>query len=352
MMTARSFSVLCCMLLATSFIGATHANKIPRDADLGPFQDISKISNTPLNDYSTIDIPEDASKLQTLFASDNGGSTGGRVFFDIKIKRVPELKIYGIDTNTQGSGQLTLEIWYRTGTSVGFERSVDGWTNGSMVVGEGKGGGNPTRMLVVGDGPLVLPCDLIANPGGCVYGIALNFVNGNHLYTNGNYVYSDANIELSLGRASNNGFDDPDSSVFDPRTWNGALYYSACTPLLEMSDEVMQELCPDYNINGGSNGVPIYGPNAVMCSSKQQSKYGSRLLLSMANGLFGGRTDGSDCTSYCLWDVFNSKKYYRWDNGKQCWRFKQGWSTCAGSTQDERQYAIDRQSGLCPADLS
>lgn len=81
-----------------------------------------------------------APSIVTLFAQNNGGGTGGAVYFDIRVSSTFGLFVRQIDLNAAGSvgAAMTTEVYVRSGTRVGFEKSSVGWvlvssTNNSIV---------------------------------------------------------------------------------------------------------------------------------------------------------------------------------------------------------------------------
>eukprot|EP00040_Diaphanoeca_grandis_P000028 m.14171 g.14171 ORF g.14171 m.14171 type:complete len:203 (+) comp10029_c0_seq1:97-705(+) len=123
-----------------------------------------------------------------------------------------------------------------------------------------------------------------------------------------------------------------------------------CVPRQELSHERMLELCPRFQEPGGfeNKGKPVYGPNPPMCEGSTDD-HSLRLELSMANGLFGGdRNTRRDCNAWCVYDVSNPLKHFRWVYPAGCWKFK-GRGKCTDATKTERRFAKSTQAGLCPA---
>jgi hypothetical protein len=157
--------------------------------------------------------------ITTLFASNNNGSPGGAIYFDITVASNP-LLITSLDLNTSSTSPFSnLQVWILPGmTSQGHETNMALWTEVATGSGTGAGTNNPTHVT------LSNPFGLNA---GTLYGIALvadpSF---GHYYTNGNgsnQNYSNADLSLFLGSATNVPFTAP---VFSPRVWNGTIYYS------------------------------------------------------------------------------------------------------------------------------
>ena len=155
--------------------------------------------------------------LPTIFATNNGGSTGGCVYFDITVTNL--VTIEAIDVNTSVSGSpISMEVYLtqRGGTHVGNQTNATAWD--SVGLASGTASGSDVRSNLRLAQPLTL------RPG--TYGMALRAVNFNHRYTNGtgtNQNYSNADIAVQLGSATNTPFS---GSVFTPRVANIEFDYA------------------------------------------------------------------------------------------------------------------------------
>jgi len=65
--------------------------------------------------------------LQTLFGSDNGGSNGGAVYFDVTIG-AEDINLTDIDLNTDEPGAFTVDVYTTPTTYVGNEGNAGAWT--------------------------------------------------------------------------------------------------------------------------------------------------------------------------------------------------------------------------------
>jgi subtilisin-like proprotein convertase family protein len=159
--------------------------------------------------------------IMTLYGSDNGGSPGGAVYFDVTVG-ADDIAITDIDINTAGgSPTVNMDVYTLEGTYVGNEGNPGAWTMQTSGTGPNNGEDNPS--------PIVLD-DTVTLSAGVTYGMAFHeYTNG----TGGNQNYDNGEVALSLGAASNVPFD---GSPFSPRVWNGSLH---------------------YNVGGGQGGNPI-----------------------------------------------------------------------------------------------
>lgn len=158
-----------------------------------------------------------AASLTTLFASNNLGSVGGAVYFDVNITNPGGLRFTEIKTNVAESGVsggLQLYTTSQGGTSVGNQTNSGVWTLQGSGTGFGAGTDNPTTFDI---------SNFKLEQGR--YGFAVVLTNLANRYTNGtgtNQFFSNADLELTLGSATNVPFT---GSVFSPRVWNGTLVY-------------------------------------------------------------------------------------------------------------------------------
>ncbi len=157
-----------------------------------------------------------AGSITTLFNSNNNGSPGGAVYFDVSIGANP-LLISGFDLNTASTDPFLLDVYTVAGGSAGHEGTAGDWTLVATGSGTGAGLNSPSSVLL--NSSFLLDAST-------TYGMALVLsTDAEHRYTNGtgsNQVYSNADLTLTLGGASNAPFTPP---LFTPRVWNGTVYY-------------------------------------------------------------------------------------------------------------------------------
>ena len=164
-----------------------------------------------------------AQSLTTLFAQDNNNSPGGAVYFDlnaVSALTVTELDINvhrtAVDTNGIGGQNVTVDVFTRTGTAIGFQQTTNGWTLVASGVAVSAARDSAT---------LVNISDFTLAAG--ITGVAITNADYNTAYTEGtgsNQVYSNADLTLTAGSANNEAFS---GSVFSPRVWNGTIRYAS-----------------------------------------------------------------------------------------------------------------------------
>lgn len=166
--------------------------------------------------------------LTTLFGANGGTSVGGAVYFDMRT--MAPILVDSLEVNFLASPgtAVGLDLYVRTGTSVGFETSIAGWTLAALDDGASLSNGFDIPTPITLSVPLSLPTGLS--------GIALVARGSGHARTNGNganQLYSDGTLTLELGASANSPFS---ASVFSPHVWNGTICYRAilgtkfCTP--------------------------------------------------------------------------------------------------------------------------
>ena len=115
--------------------------------------------------------------ITTLYAANNGGNTGGAVYFDVTVAS-NSLSLTGFDINTsETTTPITVTVYTKVGTSVGNETNLGAWTLAGTATGNvAAGSDNPSPVT------LAAPIVLSANTA---YGIALVLdANHSHEYTN------------------------------------------------------------------------------------------------------------------------------------------------------------------------
>ncbi|MFM1874068.1 MAG: hypothetical protein RL398_3490, partial [Planctomycetota bacterium] len=158
----------------------------------------------------------DSSSLPTLMLSNNGGASGGAVYFDATFNQNTFWN--GIDVNTGAAvgTKLIVDLYYRNGTYVGNAGSNAGWI--AVTAGHGLAAGQDLPSRIFFNEPWLV------TPG--TYGIAVVARNFAHRYTNGtgtNQAFSNADLSLTLGAASNVPFT---GTPFSPRVANVTPYYN------------------------------------------------------------------------------------------------------------------------------
>jgi hypothetical protein len=151
--------------------------------------------------------------LTTTFAAGNGQNGN---MFDLTVGN-SGISVTAVDIHTTSTASVTIETYYRVGTYVGADTNAALWTLHESVTATGAGTGNGTTITYTS--PLILNSNT-------VYGMYITATTGSLQYTNGtggNQQYSNADIQLDLGYGKSYPF----GSTFNPRVWNGTIYYTA-----------------------------------------------------------------------------------------------------------------------------
>lgn len=159
------------------------------------------------------------SPLTTLYSSNNQGSVGGAVYFDLNA--AVEITLTRIDLNlAQAAGVSgTLQVLLGPATHVGAERTPAVWSIRSSAPVLSQGVDQPTSVV------LTAPVRLTAGR----HGVQLALKGLAHAYTSGNGTnqqHATAELILTAGSAQNVA-QSAAGPVFAPRVWNGALHYAA-----------------------------------------------------------------------------------------------------------------------------
>ena len=164
--------------------------------------------------------------VKTIFASNNGGSVGGAVFFDMTLTQ--PVSFDGFLTNSgQTSGTpIGASVYTCVGSYVGQEQNAAAWTLVAEDDGTAISLGTDFETPISLAAPFSLPAGLTG-----IAIVADNFTTGlqyNHRYTNGtganqNFSSIDGVVTLDLGAGQNTPFT---GTPFTPRVWNGELCHS------------------------------------------------------------------------------------------------------------------------------
>jgi hypothetical protein len=164
-----------------------------------------------------------AQSLSTIYATNNNGSVGGIVYFDIVTGASP-ITITSLGTNlgVQAAGTYGFTMYTKPGTYLGSESNAGAWTVATTGTVAGTGITNTPSPVTMGS---------VVLGAGTTTGVALVLAGGgqpsaSHYYTNGtgsNQSYSNSDLTINLGAANNVPFA---ASPFTPRVWNGTINYT------------------------------------------------------------------------------------------------------------------------------
>ncbi len=186
--------------------------------------------------------------LETTFAAGNGQS--GNMF---DIMAVNDLTVQSFDINMDAGTTDDVEIYFKTGTWVGFDADPSAWTLVETVTGVTSAGTNVPTPLNTN-----LDIDVAAGETVAFYVTLVNTTNIAYTdgTTTGALFASDANLEFYEG--SGNAY--PFGLSFDPRVFNGNIIYD-----VDGVSTTMDFTCADLGENQIDVTVTDDSGNTAMC---------------------------------------------------------------------------------------
>ncbi|MDT0556991.1 proprotein convertase P-domain-containing protein, partial [Patiriisocius hiemis] len=169
--------------------------------------------------------------LTTTFASNNG--LDGNMF-DINALNDVTINSFDINMNT---GTDDVEVYFKTGTHVGFEGDASAWTLLDTATGITSNGPDTATPLNLNLGQVVLAGETVAFYVSTLT-VGVGYTNGT---TPGAVFASDANIEFLEG--AGNAY--PFGTFFTPRVFNGNIIYSEGT----LSSNTIEFTCAEVGLN-------------------------------------------------------------------------------------------------------
>lgn len=161
------------------------------------------------------------SPLSTLFASNNSGSVGGAVYFDLDVTHPAGITILQIDfnvTNATANVNGTLDVYTVPGGRAGNMGSQAAWTGPNAL-------GNPVLTMANNTpSPCVLTSPVFLPMGN--HGVALVANGYANAYTNGNgtnQTWTTNEVTLNAGNADNTPWN---GGQFSPRVANVNIHYA------------------------------------------------------------------------------------------------------------------------------
>ena len=173
------------------------------------------------------------SPITTLFASNNGGGAGGCTYFNVDVLDPAGITVFNVDLNCgQAAGDpIGCSIWTAAGVAWDAVDPVSGlathqdqtlWTQVAAGTGVSAGTDGASAVCLSATGGFFLA------PGSYSMAVVMD-ANTSHRYTNGdgtNQNFSTAEVAIDLGGGANTPFG---TGVFQPRVWNGSLFYNSGT---------------------------------------------------------------------------------------------------------------------------
>ncbi|MGJ8678642.1 MAG: PEP-CTERM sorting domain-containing protein [Akkermansiaceae bacterium] len=152
-----------------------------------------------------------AASLTTTFVGGNGQDGN---MFDIVVLG-PELTVTSLELNLDVASNVTVEVYGRVGTWVGFDTSSAGWTLLSS---------NSVTSTATGVGTFVDVTDFTL-PSSATYALYVTTTGTGVNYSNGTAVgdieAQNSDLQILEGAGKEYAF----GSTFEPRVWNGTINY-------------------------------------------------------------------------------------------------------------------------------
>lgn len=155
------------------------------------------------------------STVDTTLVSNNGGSVGGMVYFDVTATSPIWLHSLMVNTSLPAGEAICLDLYTKNGTYAGNETTPGSWT--ARTAGKGVSAGLNAASQI----DLATPFRLSAGS----YGFAIGASNFAHRYTTGANSFG-TTVQITAGSASNIQFA---GTVYSPRTANITLKYRTTT---------------------------------------------------------------------------------------------------------------------------
>ncbi len=251
--------------------------------------DVSAGGTGTLNTWGldiTIPTPPETS-ITTTFANNSG--SGGNMF---NVTAINTITIESFDVNVSTFGSVGIEVYYKSGTYVGFETNSGAWTLLGSVTATGAGSGNATSVNIGG----------LTIPAGDTYGLYVRATSGTMNYTVGANTYSNSDVSLDLGVGVGLLF----SSIFTPRTWNGTIHYNSGNPIASNGTLVVIE-----DVGGGGTLVAVDNElDPIVYEIVSDPLYGTVTLTSSILGTYTYSPDPNfEGFDYFTFNVFDGTNY-------------------------------------------
>jgi len=199
-------------------------------------------------------VGDDPITLTTDFASNNGFNAN---WFDMNITN--DVTINSFDVNLGAGVTDDVQVWFKTGTYVGFESDMTAWTLLGEATGITSNGDDVPTPLNLTLGQELTAGDVVAFHITTVNGGTLNYI-GSGTGAPGALWASDDNLEILEGSGGSGPFG---TSVFTPRNFSGSVIYTEGTGGAATVDFT----CEDVGLNEVEVVVTDTAGNEAMCTA-------------------------------------------------------------------------------------
>ncbi|MFT7517156.1 MAG: hypothetical protein ACI84O_000946 [Myxococcota bacterium] len=196
--------------------------------------------------------------LSLNYFSDNGA--GGNMF---DMTPSVNMTIECIDVNVSSivGSAVTVELWLRVGTCVGFDTDPAGWISLGIGTGSSAGLDLPTNVDFAGNG--------YEFQAGQLYGVFVDIQSSSARYTNGGpTTFTNPELEV-VTYYGKSGW----GSTFSYREWNGAIYYAPAGLVLSL-DELQSSGLGTFSMTSLEPGDEIYFAISIAGLGSSSSVFG------------------------------------------------------------------------------
>jgi PKD repeat protein len=159
-----------------------------------------------------------AQEITTNIVANNGGAAS-TIFFDVGVTNPLGVTISAFDSVTTSTNTpFTVDVYLKPGTANGFHATPAAWTLVGTASGTSNGTASQPSLANLAQ-PLHIPA---GNYGIALFytGIRPRYVTGGNSYANG-----DLSLDLTNGAAGVATTAFATTTLYQPRTWSGTLYY-------------------------------------------------------------------------------------------------------------------------------
>lgn len=208
-----------------------------------------------------------AQSLTTIYLTNNGLNGAGGNQFDVTNNSNQTITIESFDGHYEPQGAMdNFEVWFKVGTHEGFETNSAAWillgtANDISIAGLNA----PTHIPIGG---------LAINPGE-TYGFYItSTINAGVRYLNGTGTETFTDGNLLIDCTSGSGVSYPFQNNFQPRIWNGTIYYSSGIATAPANDECTGAIPIEIGETAFKSTIGANSEDNLYCGSCEQGTGG------------------------------------------------------------------------------
>lgn len=237
--------------------------------------------------------------VDTTFVSNNGGASGGMVYFDVTALSGIWVHSLMVHANAAAGEIICLDLYTKNGTYDGNETNAASWTARTAGKGVSAGLNNASQI------DLATPFRLSAG----TYGFAIDASNFGHRYTDGANSYG-TSVQITTGSATGTPFT---GVVYSPRTANITLKYRAA--LANAQNMRYQTIMRSDELGGAGNITGL-----AFSGQSNGSHYNSNLRVRMSHKPAGYILSTSLNTNISSGTTVLSSNHHTFTYANDSWR--------------------------------